>query len=373
MGLRPLRIVIAGGGVAGLETALALRALAPDLTDIALVAPNPTFALRAAAVGEPFGMSEVRRFDLDSIAAEIGVELHDGSLACVEAEERRMILADGTVLGYDALVLACGARARPAVRGAITFAGPDDVPALTAVLADVDRREVRTVAVAIPASVGWTLPAYELALLMAKRVGLAGSVAIVSPEGEPLAAFGGAASREIRALLEKRRVDVHLRRTPVEAVDGRLRTRPSDEIAADRVIALPRLEGIPIPGVPATATGLVRTDEFGRVASLCDVYAAGDLTAFPVKQGGIAAEQADVIARMLAAEAGADVRVEPFRPVLRAVLVTGAGDRFLRADIGGGRGDSAHATSEPLWWPPVKTPGRYLAPYLAGLELRVHG
>lgn len=368
MHLRPLQVVIAGGGVAALEAALALRDLAPDLTRVTLVAPGERFALRAAAVGEPFGAAEVHRFELAGLARDIGVELRRGTLAAVEPDERRVILDGGETFGYDALVLACGGRARPAVPGAVTFAGAGDIPAVRGLLDDIDSGEVASVAVAVPASVGWTLPAYELVLLLARHVPEVVQVAVVTPEQQPLAAFGGAASRKVADLLRARRVVAHLGRTPVEVVGGRLRTRPGAGLPVDRAVALPRLEGVPIEGIPCTRTGLLRTDEFGRVESLTDVYAAGDMTAFPVKQGGIAAEQAGVVARVIAADAGADVDVEPFRPVLRAVLITGEGDLYLRADVGGGRGDSARAEADPLWWPPVKTPGRYLAPYLAGLE-----
>jgi sulfide:quinone oxidoreductase len=87
-----------------------------------------------------------------------------------------------------------------------------------------------------------------------------------------------------------------------------------------------------------------------------------------VKQGGIAAEQADAVAEMLASEAGAGITPQPFEPVLRGVLMTGAEDRFLRAELQGGRGSTGAADAQALWWPPSKVSGRYLAPYLARLE-----
>jgi sulfide:quinone oxidoreductase len=148
-----------------------------------------------------------------------------------------------------------------------------------------------------------------------------------------------------------------------------LRTQPGDELAVERVVALPRLVGVPIEGLPATGDGLLPTDEFGRVDNLSDVYAAGDITAFPIKQGGIAAEQADAVAEMLASEAGIDITPTPFQPVLRGVLMTGEEDRFLRADLASGRGDTAAAEARALWWPPTKVSGRYLSPYLAGIEV----
>jgi sulfide:quinone oxidoreductase len=367
-GLRRLRVVIAGGGVAALETALALRTLAPELTDITLVAPTDRFRFRAAAVGEPFGRAEVHRFDLASICRDIGVTLRHGTLSAVDADNRTATIGGDETIEYDAVVVACGAVATPVVPGALVFGGPEDVEALRALVARIDAGDVHSVAFAVPASIGWALPAYELALLTAHRADPRVSILLVTPEDEPLAAFGGEASAEVRQLLDESGVALHLRQTPVEFSAGVLRTQPGDELEVEHVVALPRLSGVPIDGLPVTRDGLLRTDGFGRVDNLADVYAAGDITAFPVKQGGIAAEQADAVAEMLAAEAGIEITPAPFRPVLRGVLMTGGGDRFLRADLTGGRGNTAEADAQALWWPPSKVSGRYLAPYLAGLE-----
>jgi sulfide:quinone oxidoreductase len=367
-GLRRLRVVIAGGGVAALETAIALRTLAPELVDITLVAPTDRFRFRAASVGEPFGRAEVHRFDLTSICADIGVTLRCGALTAVAPDERAATIGDDERIEFDALVVACGAEARPVVPGALAFGGPEDVDELRALVEAIDRGDVRSVAFAIPASVGWTLPAYELALLTAGRADPKVTVSVVTPEEVPLAAFGGEASAEVHRLLTESGVLLHLRQTPVEFSDGRLRTQPGDQLWVERVVALPRLAGIPIAGLPATRDGLLRTDAFGRVDALTDIYAAGDITAFPGKQGGIATEQADAVAEMLASEAGADITPRPFEPVLRGVLMTGADDRFLRADLAGGRGNTGAADTQALWWPPAKISGRYLAPYLAARE-----
>jgi hypothetical protein len=63
---------------------------------------------------------------------------------------------------------------------------------------------------------------------------------------------------------------------------------------------------------------------------------------------------------------GADVNPQPFRPVLRGVLLTGSSPRFLRSDISGDAGDDSTVAADALWWPPNKLCGRYLAPYLSG-------
>ena len=96
------------------------------------------------------------------------------------------------------------------------------------------------------------------------------------------------------------------------------------------------------------------------------VWAAGDGTSFPVKQGGLATQQADAVAEAIAALACAEIEPEPFRPVLRGVLLTGAGAQYMRHEPTGGGGEGSTA-AHALWWPPSKVGGRYLAPYLATL------
>jgi sulfide:quinone oxidoreductase len=98
------------------------------------------------------------------------------------------------------------------------------------------------------------------------------------------------------------------------------------------------------------------------------VFAAGDATAFPIKQGGVAAQQADAVAEAIAYAAGADISPQPFRPILRGTLLTGTVARYLRADISGTAGDNSMISTEALWWPPNKLCGRYLAPYLSQLD-----
>jgi sulfide:quinone oxidoreductase len=122
---------------------------------------------------------------------------------------------------------------------------------------------------------------------------------------------------------------------------------------------------VPVAGLPRDANGFLPTDPSGRVQGLDDVFAAGDATSFPIKQGGIAAQQADAAAEAIAAAAGAPIEPQPFRPVLRGLLLTGETPTFLRAELAGGTGDTSLATSELLWWPPGKIVGRYLAPFLA--------
>ena len=116
--------------------------------------------------------------------------------------------------------------------------------------------------------------------------------------------------------------------------------------------------------IVVTSDDFIPVDAVGRVTGLEDVYAAGDITTFPVKQGGLAAQEADVAAARIAADAGADVAPQTFEPVLRGLLLSGS-PLYFRAEVSGGRGPASTADPEPLWWPAAKIASRYLSPYLA--------
>jgi sulfide:quinone oxidoreductase len=368
---KPLRTVVLGGGMAAVETCLALAHLAGNRVKTTLVAPNDRLELRAASVGEAFGAAAAPRFELAAIAADANADLLPGTASSIDTDERRVYLERGRAVPYDALVVACGARPYDALPGAVTFAGQRDVHRVRAVTEDAIRGDIHRIAFAVPANVGWTLPLYELSLLASRHLRRWArhptELSIITPEATPLEAFGATASAEVARILAEAGIGFIGMRTPVDALAGRLRTAPHGVLRADRVIALPRLAGVFIGGLPADRDGLLATDRHGRVGNFAEVYAAGDITGFPVKQGGIAAQQADAVAEAIAADAGAPLRPEPFRPVLRGLLVTGRGDRYLRADLSGGSGDTSEIHSQPPWWPPVKTAGRYLGPYLAGV------
>jgi sulfide:quinone oxidoreductase len=362
----PFNVVIAGAGVAALEAALALRDLAEGLVSVVLVAPETEFVYRPLAVAEPFGSGEVRRFPLSHLAEAAGASLRKGTIVHVNPDDKCATTAEGEILEYDAFVLAVGAATREAVPGALTFSGPADVEALAALLGRATAGDVRRLAFVLPAGASWPLPIYELALLTAEYLSDRGTrgveTVLVTPEERPLAMFGGEASDAIAELLEIRGVELHSGVAAVEWRDGTLALAGGSAIDADAAVALARLVGPALPGLPHDGGGFVPTDSEGRVVGAPDVYAAGDATQMRPKQGGLAAQQADAVAAAIAADAGADVQSMPFRPVLRGLLLTGFVPRYLRVDRETGR---SRIDTEPLWWPPAKIVGRYLAPFLA--------
>ncbi len=364
-----LRVLIAGGGVAALEAALALRELAEERVSVELLAAEPRFWYRPLAVVEPFAAGNLHGLELTQLAAACGASVTLGALASVDPALHVARTAAGGEIEYDVLLVATGAAPTPALPGAMTFRGPADNVAFRALLDELESGAVRQLVFAVPGGITWPLPLYELALLtsafLAGRPETNTQLALVTPEEAPLGLFGAQASAAVAELLGERGVAVHAGKFPKEVRAGTLELAPNGSVPADRVVALPRLRGRPIAGLPRNRNGFLPTDVHGRVRGVTDVFAAGDATSFPVKQGGIAAQQAGAAAESIAAEAGADLTPRPFRPVLRGLLLTGSSPTYLRSELASGAGETSTAWSEPLWWPPGKIVGRHLAPFLA--------
>jgi sulfide:quinone oxidoreductase len=365
------RVLIAGGGVAGLEALLALHDLAGDRLALSLLTPEREFAYRPMAVGVPFARGHVERHDLADVTRHAGADLLRGELVEVDAAERAAVLGDGRRLHFDSLLVAVGAGSAPAFSRVRTWTPELDQAVLGGLLADLEEGYAKRVAFVVPQDVAWPLPAYELALMTAWDARDMGQddveITVFTPEEEPLAVFGAEASAGLRADLEEAGVRVETSALVREDPDAPARLLVGDRpIASQRIVSLPRAVARGVGGLPVDERGFIRTDAHGRVDSLPGVWAAGDAIAFPVKQGGLAAQQADAAAEAIAAEAGADVEPQPFRPVLRGVLLTGRGQRWIRRDMGGA--DEGETERHALWWPPTKVAGRYLAPYLASLD-----
>jgi sulfide:quinone oxidoreductase len=367
-GNRP-RVVIAGGGVAGIETLLALRDLAGDRIEIEIVAPEREFVYRPLAVAGPFDLGDPPRFNIDEIARDNDATHHEDAIVAVKPAQHIAMTRSGVGVLFDALVVTSGAEPLEAIPGAFTYRGADDRDALRTLISRFERDGGgHTIAFAVPSGTTWPLPIYELALITAARLragGSSGTLKLVTPEEAPLALFGRKASEAVAELLNSRGIEVWTSTHPVKFAPGSLTVVPEGRIPASEVVALPRLRGRAPEGLRHMSDGFVPVDEHGLVQGAANVYAAGDVTAGSIKQGGIATQQADAVAAAIAARFGAPVEPEPFRPILRGMLLTGDGARFMQNKISGGQGESSETSTGMLWWPEGKIAGRYLSHYLA--------
>jgi sulfide:quinone oxidoreductase len=216
------------------------------------------------------------------------------------------------------------------------------------------------VAVTVPDGGSWPLPLYELALMISDGLGPGAAVTIVTPESEPLGLFGRQSAEKVSSVLADRGIGVALETSPSEYTEGVLLSKDGRRFEADLAIALPLLRGRRIKGLPCDEDGFIPVDEYGRIEGHDREFAAGDVTSFPVKFGGLAAEQADVVAAAIAADAWRKPKPAPFSPVYRGTLVTPDGTIGL--------GPGSDGTSAYGWDPSGKVVGRYLTPFLSAAD-----
>jgi sulfide:quinone oxidoreductase len=360
----PTNVLIVGAGPAALEAALALHRLAGDRVSVTLLAPDAKLTYRPLSVLSPFAAGGAPTYPLDRMAADIGFTPVRGRMASVDPVARNVTTVTGEQLGYDVLLIASGARPTEPFPAVTAFTGSlTDQERLHGIVQDVEGGYLHRIAFVVPDGATWPLPLYELALMLAERAYQMGNdvqLHLVTPESAPLELFGAEAAQEVRKLLDEARITLHTNASTEITGPGRLRVAATaDTLEVDRIVSLPRLKGPAIAGLPADPDGFLATDNHGRVLGVPDVYAAGDATAFPIKQGGIACQQADAAAADIAARAGAPIRPEPFTPVLRGMLLTERRALHMR---------DGEAAGRALWWPPTKIAGRELAGYLERLD-----
>jgi sulfide:quinone oxidoreductase len=354
-------IVIAGGGVAGLEGLLALHAMARESVRLTLVAPDPEFSYRPLAVAEPFALGHAHRVPLSRFAEETGAELVTEAVVEVDDAGRQVRLRDGRMLGFEALLLAPGGRAAAGLEGATTWWPGGDSEEYGGLLRDIEEGYTKRLAIVVPLGAVWPLPAYELALMTAGEARSMGhddvQVIVVTPEPGPLSLFGEEAGAAVTE--ELRAGGVEVRTGVVARADrGGLLLEPGGErLDVQRVFAVPRVLGPGIDGVPTDDEGFIRAGDDARVEGCEWTWAAGDGVVSPVKFGGLATHQARRAASAIARLAGVEDAPDPGEPVLHGRLLVGRRSRRLR-----GRGDAEGA---PLWWPQGKVAGEYLPRWLA--------
>ncbi len=347
---RPFRVVIAGSGPAAVEAALTFDDLAPDV-DVQMLAADRRYLDVPMSVVAPFGHGTMRSYPLH-LLSDRGIGFHEDRLVEVDVEGRIARTATGASVAYDALLVAVGAEMGAEPPGSVPFGGRAGVAAMLALRQAVERRERVSVAFLAPDGVEWTMPLYELALQLAELVDAHGapqsSITVSTGELRPLELFGPAASATAEALLRAGRVGW-------------------GDSSGDRRIALAAPRGRQIAGLPTGRGGFLETDGHAAVRGLPHVWAAGDCTSQPVKQGGLATQQAAVAAHDILSVAGRGPKPPRWTPILRGLLVAGATERWhfqtpLRP------GALGEVSRRPLWHPPSKIAGQRLGPVLDGLE-----
>lgn len=365
-------VVIAGGGVAAIEGLLRLRRIVGDALDISLLAPNDEFAFRALSVEEPFGRGAAQRHPIRQIARDSGAEWVRDTLARVDPDGQVVHTGEGAQLRYDALLVAVGTRLEPAFEHATTFRDAEADALLAGLVEDIEGGYTKRVTFVAPEGPVWQLPLYELALMTASRARGMGmddvEVTVVTPDEAPLAVFGPAVADAVGRLLADAGIVVRAGAVATVPEPKLLTLAPGGEqLAADRIVALPRILGPALRGLPGVGEdGFVPVDAHCAVPGAGGrVFAAGDATRFPVKHGGLGAQQADTAAAAIAYLAGELEAVEPFQPVIHGMLLTGGDPLYMSARLIGRASFESEVSDRPLWPQGEKVAAEELGAYLA--------
>lgn len=362
-------VMIAGAGVAGLETLLATRALVGDRLDISLLAPEWAFADHSAAVRRPFEVPRAHALRLADVARDLGAHWHQTAIDRIDRDQHRVLTTDGDQLGYDHLVLAVGARGARTWQSdeVLTFGatGGGACNSYPVLLHQLRTQQIKHIAFVRPPGASWPTSMYDLALLTAAYCAAHDlrevKLALLTPEPRPLAMFGGSVSATMRLALDEAGVTLHPDSNALSCGRGWPAASPRGRtVRVDRVVTQPRLIGPRLRGLPCGPDGFIEIEPSGRVAGVDDVYAAGDATDSPIKHRDLAAEQADAVAATLALSAVFGVRQGSLTPVGDPVSAAVQPHRDPRQP-------ARDATSRLQRWSAPDALGvRHLAPYGRG-------
>ena len=256
--------------------------------------------------------------ELERFAADQDVRLVRDSLAAVEPERHEAITAYRGRLPYDALLVCVGARPVRALPGAITFRGGRDAAAVRAALDAMqpgDRGHDRVRG-----------PLRRLLDAAALRAGdprrRAPARARGAGAGRDDVARGRAAGGLRRRRLDRGGAGSSTLAASSSSAGARAIAADAGELELDdgrriQARAVDHASGPASAGASPDcrqdAAGFIAVDEHGRVPGADGVYAAGDVTTFPLKQGGLATQQADAAAEAMLAALGPAHRAAPVR------------------------------------------------------------
>ena len=362
---RPLTVVIAGAGRAGLEAMFRLHRLAGPRAQITLLAPNDEFTLHALDVLRPFARPHARRQNVSTLASAAGARLHRGRVSSIDIDEHHVITDAGETVAYGVLLLAIGAVPRASLPHSLCFGSDGSHELMHGLVQDVEAGYVRSIAFVMPLGSTWPMALYELALMTAERAFdqcQTCDLTLLTGEPAPLAIFGAATAQALRDRLQsagitlRTSVDVEVPARGQVAIDQRAK-----RLIVDRVITVPVLDGPAVAGVGHDGNGFLVIDDHGRVEGAEDVYAAGDVTSGPIKHGSLACRQADAAAEAIAAHAGVALEPAPISPVLEGVLLTERDALLMRCEADAAGAPPAVLRRGAPGWPPTKITGRELA------------
>jgi sulfide:quinone oxidoreductase len=345
--------LIVGGGFAGLEAAIQLRAVGLDVT---LVSNRPFLFIYPTSIWVVTGERSIDqvKLDLRDTARRHGFTFVEGAVESISAGTRSVVV-NGAALTADHLVIAMGGeRLKPrGVEHTYTIGGdPVNAQRLHDALKALLTKGRGRVAMGFGGNPKDTSavrggPVFEVMFnvdTLLRRLGLRGAFELTffAPMPSPGERMGKKAVGAIQSMFDRLGIARRFGKKIDRFEPGGVVFEDQSRLDADLVLFLPAGEGHPViksSDLPRNEAGFVQTDEGCAVEGLPGVWAIGDAAAlrgpdWRAKQGHVAEVMARVVAANIRAfEAGRAER-ESYLPHLgiTCLLDTGNGAAYVHRD-----------------------------------------
>lgn len=396
------RIVVLGGGFAGLESLFYLKYKLGPRADLTLVTDEPKFLFKPNTIYIPFG-EPPEKFEVDLLRP-----LKKQSITMVQARvesidpDKRAITTVGGVVDYDYLVVATGAKMRseeiPGLgEHAITVWTPDQMLRLRDRIEWAEDRAAgnnRTrFLFLVPPNNKCSGPLYEMVLMLdthLRRNGCRDCVDLVYATKEEafIEAFGPRLNTVVTDEFRERNIEGHTGFVVTEIEPGKATFQNGEQLSFDVLVSFPPYiaSGV-FERLPTDDRGFIQVEnDSRRVLGHDRIFAAGDAANFPIKQAFLALLQGDAAGDHIAAEVLGEKPTVNFEPMSMCVMeelnkatfaqvplkYTGQADKPIAVDVE----DSEHykVGVSPLWRMGKAALGLYLPwrfghgkPFHAGL------
>lgn len=330
------RIVVLGGGFAGLETAFYLRMRLGGRGRLTLVSDQDYFLFKPNTIYIPFGLDPERlKIPLREPTARRNIAFVKARARSIDVD-RKTVEADGQTIPYDFLYVATGAGMRPEeIPGlreyAQTIWTPEDMLRLRKAFADlvedVENGRRRRVLFLVPPNNKCSGPLYEMVFMLdtwLRRHKVRGGVDISwsTYERGYIQAFGPRLNDVVADEFERRNVTGYTQYVVEQITDDAVAFKHGGRLPYDLLISFPPyVASTPFPGLPVDDRGFIATELSTRqVKGRPEIYAVGDAGDFPVKQAFLAFLQADAASEHLAAQMLGAEPTMAFEPTSMCVM-----------------------------------------------------
>lgn len=312
------RIVVLGGGFAGLESAFSLRHKLREKADITLISDSGYFLFKPNTIYIPFGDDpEKYKVYLDAPTRKKEIDLIQGRAEQIDPDRRTVKLHDFEV-AFDYLIVASGAALCPQEimgleKHALTLWTPEDMlrlrQAYRGMLEKARAGERQKLLFLVPPFNTCASPLYEIALMTdtwLRNQGVRGMIEITWTTFEEsfLHAFGPRLGLVIAAEFEDRAIAGYKGFAASAVEPGTVIYQNGETRQFDLLVSFPPYMGANrFPSLPLDARGFIRVErDSRRVQGRDRIFAAGDAADFPLKQAYLALLQAGAAADHIAAE-----------------------------------------------------------------------